>query len=176
MLMAALSCAQAAWADFGSAPGWSPDWGPQPITPPAISGINTKSVSPAIADNAVRVAFPGNVGQSPWAEGLQCPMPLAGTPADYATARAVAAQVPQPIIPSIPLVETPHDRSMRAIEVPNGGTVLMDGTIIAGGKATGSSDMGTFFQPPDPPALPEDWANIGRTVNGIPSFNAPILP
>ncbi len=102
-------------------------------------------------------------------------MPLVGTPADYATAQAMALQVPRPAIPSIPLVETPHDRSVRAFEVPNGATVLLDGTIVTGGTGMGSSGTGNIFTPPDPPALLSYRDNIGTASMGIPSFNAPIL-
>jgi hypothetical protein len=70
------------------------------------------------------------------------------------------------MLPPITLVETPHDGSGMAIEVPDGGTVLVDGTVATCGMGTGSSGIG-FIQPPPPPPLPGNWDSL--------AFNAPIL-
>jgi hypothetical protein len=53
---------------------------------------------------------------------------------------------------------------MRAIEVPNGATVLLDGTIVSDGTGFDSGSFGQF-KLPDPP----EWDM------GTPMFRAPVL-
>ena len=186
LLSAVLPLARAAWADSGAAPAWSPDWGPQPIMPPGdpskvadVKGVTgmTKDIITAPVPPPDLLSGPVDVSSVPWDNNLPVvTMPLVYGNADYVIPPATAIMGPAPAVPPITLVETPHDGSVNAIEVPDGGTVLVDGTVVTGGTGIGTWGVGTIFPPPDPPVFPENWDNIGGTGNGIPSFNAPILP
>ncbi len=166
MLIAALSMGGSAWADFGMAPGWPLDWGTLPIMAPLdtsgaakVDGVSQSTWDLPVSSSAIAVNI-SDVSPMPWVAYDARPVPLVGS--DLPESHATIATVP--VMPSMPLVETPHDRSMRAIEVPNGATVLLDGTSVAGGTGFGSGSFGQFEQP-DPP----EW-DMGTSM-----FMAPIL-
>jgi hypothetical protein len=136
-----------------------------------VSQVTKEIITAPIPSTSVSVDL-GDASPVPWSDNLPVvTMPLVYGPDSYGAYDTT--QSPSvgsaPILPSIALVETPHDRSVKAIEVPNGGIVLQDGTVVTCGTGMGSGDIGPIDPPPALP-LPENWDSIG-----MPTFQAPVL-
>lgn len=151
ILVSALMVVPAVWADSGMASG------PQPIVGQTFPAFDSSLIMTPIAMGVIGgISVPisvDNMVNAFTATGISNTMQGVSVPG---------------VSPGIPnLVETPHDYSVNAVEVPNRATVLANGDIVIG------SAIGHI----EPPATPGYWDNINPSDlhTNMPMITAPAL-
>ncbi len=146
LLLAALLAVQSVGADFGISPGWSPGSLLSPILP--LTDIST-----ALSSAGKPVNMDG-VSPLSLTDYLPGPMPLVDqyVPKSYDAVSAPEAVSVPGSMPTMNLVDTPLGGSTNAVEVPNGGSVLVDGTTVTCGSGI-VTGIPVLTPPPTPPGM-----------------------